>query len=902
MGRNRKQNKREVHSFDEPEPSPTRGTQPRSTTQATPFSWTARELVNGQEIFTPEQEQFVQSWTQKFSDAVGGGLYTAHIEKNLRSVVFQAETLSDQTLLTRYINFLDWHPNVKKNAESWKQAITGNRYSAASYQVCTATGKRSWGGDDGIYRANPELQILVPRGCVFGFSPENRVELILFANRKFYGKTSGDEDDGDLTSESIREGNYTDFLISTKANGESAQVALCPFDNSVWVIGSKNRKIAVKTRDQVGQYRNDSQYLVAVQAADVFFNYLEKLSAEKLQELKNLLSVTRWTLNFEFENPNYQHIVRLFEAQLVLIGCSGIHISSGRTSHPIIGCAIARYFGFGTVLGDLTVYPKDQLEIQCQRVTRQWHSEGVVLVLLDQLANVVDLVKVKSWWYILLRAIREKLRVMKTEQARIGVKSKIVQRIKTLQNSMNIAPEYADAFSRLGCAFTDWLVEIKQNEEEYPRLTNLMPLYPVRWEEFLQAKQLPSDNSIIENARQILSGDVSSAKYRENLPLLVLLQGIPGVGKSFLGKGLTQALNQAGYPCLDIAQDDFTNSHGAQNSGKACLAFVRNSLLSGNYRCIILARNNGNAQQYSNYVALESEEICKVCFIHPAELVERIPEVVYLSMAGLLYRKQSGENHPTSTMSDCDLASLAGKFFGSINIHPSGFSVKLLRDDPLPIPNLENFLAVLKVFQRDGFKAKSLTNADLSKFQLDSQQNISSILNHRRNFDLVLNDCLNFLIGSINTALPPFASYMSVHLHSDSSQDIVKFASQFFPNQQIPPDWNVSADHVTLVHSINFLTHKETWFQAEEIIGKNVQVIPEFVVSNDKVFCVKVSLRSQDGENLDYLVASKVPHVTIATAPKVRSFDSIAHIQNSSPESRIVITEPILHGLIDLII
>lgn len=100
----------------------------------------------------------------------------------------------------------------------------GKKFCGFGYKVCAASGKRLWGGDDGVYRANPSLQENLPRGCVIVKSKEGKAALAIFGNRKFYGKTSGDDDESDLTSEAIKRGTYSKFLISNKANGESCHV------------------------------------------------------------------------------------------------------------------------------------------------------------------------------------------------------------------------------------------------------------------------------------------------------------------------------------------------------------------------------------------------------------------------------------------------------------------------------------------------------------------------------------------------------------------------------------------------------------------------------------------------------------------------------------------------------
>lgn len=62
--------------------------------------------------------------------------------------------------------------------------------------------KKRWGPDDVLYQRYPELQALVPRGLVLLKRHEDsKLELVLFSNRKFFGRKNGDDDDCDLTSQ-----------------------------------------------------------------------------------------------------------------------------------------------------------------------------------------------------------------------------------------------------------------------------------------------------------------------------------------------------------------------------------------------------------------------------------------------------------------------------------------------------------------------------------------------------------------------------------------------------------------------------------------------------------------------------------------------------------------------------
>ena len=218
-----------------------------------------------------------------------------------------------------------------------------------------------------------------------------------------------------------------------------------------------------------------------------------------------------------------------------------------------------------------------------------------------------------------------------------------------------------------------------------------MDKYPILWLDFLKSKNLPIDSTIIDpfknekdneetnlkQQQQEEEEDEYNSKYsRSSLPLLILLQGIPGIGKSYLAKKLSEKLNNEGISTKDVAQDDFVADVGLKNSGKACQKYIRDTLIKKEYDCIILARNNANAQQYSNYVDFDSDGLCRVLFICPKELSTRLEEAVLMSVASVLYRQSnSNELHPTDDMEKQALASLPLKFFGAMKIHPSAFPI-----------------------------------------------------------------------------------------------------------------------------------------------------------------------------------------------------------------------------------
>lgn len=343
------------------------------------------------------------------------------------------------------------------------------------------------GPDDKVFCKQPELLNKLPRGIVFVKENHQGINLAIFGNRKFFGRNPGDDDDCLICSSSLQTAVFHSFFITTKSNGDNCQIAgwKTKSGNFYWIIGSKNRKIAVQTPNQVNSTLfKSAAYSYSIKMANLFFQkYLSPMNEEKQQELKSFLITTRVTMNFEYESPQFQHVVPLHEEKLVFIGITGYHIE-GAAAHPVLAAAIASYFGFPSVLEDWKEYHKSQLDEECDKIVHRWGIEGSVLVLLDDSNRVLDLIKVKTWWYVLLRAIREKVR----RNSDVGA---IRKRLNVLQSEMQMDPDFVSTFIILGEKFARWI-------NSYPaRKTLAQKEYPAAWSEFLKQNKLPSDKSLL---------------------------------------------------------------------------------------------------------------------------------------------------------------------------------------------------------------------------------------------------------------------------------------------------------------------------------------------------------------------------------------------------------------------
>ena len=836
----------------------------------------------------------LNTWISRLTDQVDEP-FKKHIQRQLQGTVEQIPALNNQQQLAALLKYYTDHPNVKDTAEKWEEVV-GDRISGTSFHVCSNKGRRLFGNEDVIYRADPTLLQYLPRGCVMIEGPGGELALVTFATPKIFGRKAGDDDDSDIVSRTIQRGDFSSFVVSEKANGECCHVSLCPFDDSLWIIGSKNRKIVVSSREDIAKYESQECYTFAVEMANTFFTKLQEMGAEKVKELKELFRITRWTFIFEFESDLHQHIVSLNKGStLVLIGCSGIHVSPGRVTHPMLGYAVASYFGFNSVMRNQSVHAKEEEAGVCNEIVQEWNTEGKVLVLLDAESNVVDLVKVKSWWYVLLRCIREKIRGSFTKRNDLRtVCVGINQRVDQLKKAMKMTDDYARCFGTLGVEFAAWLVTNRVMTKE-----EIIDNYPTCWKDFLVSRKLPLDRTLLTTE---LEARENVDYSKSSVPLLVLMQGIPGIGKSYLGSKLSERLNAAGIKCVHVAQDDFVPKFGLKNSGKACQDFVRSSLIDPENRIVILARNNANLQQYQDYLAMDGEGLCRAVFICPRELSSRVQEAAFLCVAGVLHRKVAKEDHPTNDMEDCNLASLPLKFFGSLKVHPSAFLVSVFSDEPITIPNQAMFERLLSRFLSKGFKSPDVSPDDLRVLGLDTKENLAQYQRYRRDISSSVGDCFEFLTRILPKNTPSTGSYYAVSLNSDSSLALMEFAKGLFEEGDLPKSWTLHANHVTLMHSNSFFASRESiemWEGLSKLLGTPVEIRPLSILVNDRLATLKVSCVTDEGNNIDNFVVTGMPHVTIATAPKVSAFES-----SSALKGGVGLTQtetPLLTGFIELI-
>ncbi|KAJ3102388.1 hypothetical protein HDU97_000595 [Phlyctochytrium planicorne] len=304
--------------------------------------------------------------------------------------------------------------------------------------------KKARGTDDEIYTNNEEVRRRVARGntiLTFTFNKERLACVPIWALKKFTGGI-GDEDDFE-ESENVdlvpkwhrfftKDPNEsTRVVVTQKANGAAGHLTVLKVAKGlggyVWIGGSKNVHLAIRSENDLKLYKQNSRYSVAVDVVEAAWREFHKKEV-KLEKFLDTVWSRHLTACFELLDPEDAHIEDLSyltapELHLYAL----VSFERGTSSGSYICESPEDTFKLVEGLGLLTVKnsaselkaPSTRKELGAdpvlsqivEEIRRDYGNEGRVLYFLDSNGNVIGMLKKKTVWYIAIRAIREKLKV-----------------------------------------------------------------------------------------------------------------------------------------------------------------------------------------------------------------------------------------------------------------------------------------------------------------------------------------------------------------------------------------------------------------------------------------------------------------------------------------------------------
>jgi len=212
--------------------------------------------------------------------------------------------------------------------------------------------------------------------------------------------------------------------------------------------------------------------------------------------LLDFLDETRLTAVFEILNPTHQHVEDLSylgdKCALKFITWTSTDLSARDELcilPPVVSIKVAAELGFDPV--EYNEISAVEAEKHMLQIRKHYGFEGEVFYYLDNERSVIGLLKKKTTWYIICRAIREKVRnalSSKTEFDPGETRTRIKKRIKQIQQWLNLCEESTQKWITLGESYLDW-VDTQRKKGTVDR-QKVADMFPVTWTQFLKDTDL----------------------------------------------------------------------------------------------------------------------------------------------------------------------------------------------------------------------------------------------------------------------------------------------------------------------------------------------------------------------------------------------------------------------------
>ncbi|KAL8589951.1 hypothetical protein ACOMHN_024038 [Nucella lapillus] len=362
------------------------------------------------------------------------------------------------------------------------------------------------GPDDAVYDKHQNIRQRVARGNCFLHIDKGEHQgssLALYGLKKFTGGL-GDDDDRDRGDNHTWHRYFTKpmesasrIVATAKANGEAAHLSCVELCGRLLICaGSKNVHLLFRSREDVKRYHGD-RFRIAGEICQVIMDILEAMDPSEKDRLLKFLAATGYTAIFEILSPDHQHVENLShlpcnQLQFITWTAPDLDTASDNelcTVPPHIGIEIARALGLSPV--DYSILPVSEVESRMVQIRQGYQYEGEVLYFLDDGGSVIGLLKKKTIWYIVCRAIREKVRgavsgkLKNNSKFSLGASiKKMERRLVDIQSWLGLEEDTLAAWQVLGVGFLRW--SLSRADAGALRVDMVADKFPVLWKQYLE--------------------------------------------------------------------------------------------------------------------------------------------------------------------------------------------------------------------------------------------------------------------------------------------------------------------------------------------------------------------------------------------------------------------------------
>ena len=313
--------------------------------------------------------------------------------------------------------------------------------------------------------------------------------------------------------------NWGVVVSTSKENGSAAHLAALNVDGEFVLIGgSKNSHLILSLEhgEEDLKLYPASPWSVAKVIMQSFFDLFKTMGKENTHKFLTILANWHMTAVFEMMDPEDQHVELLKNKKptVCFITFTSGWQGEGQTEnklcmYPLHSERVASSFGVPTIQYEIVPMPPGEEERRIQfddlqtRIRGGYGDEGRVLYYATEANEVIGVLKKKTLWYILLRALREKFKgycaflsrqragkpnkITTLEGQRDLLTKQIEKRLKEIQKWIGFTDACLNEWIAIGNAGNVWVYEKLVDKSLDP--DHLGHLFPVVWNRFLTETQ-----------------------------------------------------------------------------------------------------------------------------------------------------------------------------------------------------------------------------------------------------------------------------------------------------------------------------------------------------------------------------------------------------------------------------
>lgn len=347
------------------------------------------------------------------------------------------------------------------------------------------------------------------------------------------------------------------YLIILFKIGEACHlscISLPPDNRLILIAGSKNVHLCFRSHSDIAMYGNETTYNYASSFCHTILDTLSNMP-DKGSMLLNFLSLTRYTAVFEILNYAHQHVVNLSylktvpnRSELKFITFAQVPqdfdtvVTSLCALTPDYAIEVARTLHLSTTDYDIIENQPHLLNEYLTSIKYRHDCEGLliskekshfsfsfclgsVLYFLNKNDQVTGLLKKKTIWYVVLRAIREKARPMlaaweKDRKMTLSeTQDRTSRRLNAIQKWLGFSNEILDQWKKLAGEFLKWLME--GAKKKTITRADVADEYPILWSKFLQESNNQDDfmkSALEKNGEEDVWKQLNEMKITEKKP------------------------------------------------------------------------------------------------------------------------------------------------------------------------------------------------------------------------------------------------------------------------------------------------------------------------------------------------------------------------------------------------